>query len=88
MQIMAGNVTQTLRRHLPLLGHVHVADIPGRHEPGTGELHFGNILRSLADAGYAGTVGFEFTPREDTETALASIAALREDLARDGYQVE
>jgi hydroxypyruvate isomerase len=88
MQTMEGNVTQTLRRHLPLVGHVHVADVPGRHEPGTGELHVANILRSLADGGYAGSVGFEFAPRADTETALASIARLREDLARGGYRVD
>ena len=88
MQIMEGNVTQALRRHLPLVGHVHVADVPGRHEPGTGELHCLNILRSLADGGYAGSVGFEFTPRADTETALASIARLREELARGGCRVD
>ncbi|HSB68665.1 MAG TPA: TIM barrel protein [Candidatus Methylomirabilis sp.] len=87
MQIMEGNVTATLRGHLPLVGHIHVADVPGRHEPGTGELNFANILRALADEGYPGTVGFEFSPRGDTQPALAAIAALRQDLARDGYAV-
>jgi hydroxypyruvate isomerase len=87
MQIMEGNVTQTLRGHLPLVGHIHMADVPGRHEPGTGELHFANILRSLADEGYASSVGFEFSPQGDTQRALAAIAELREDLARRGHAV-
>lgn len=87
MQIMEGNVTETLRRHLDLVGHIHAADVPGRHEPGTGELNFGNILRSLAEAGYTGTVGFEFTPRGETEPALSGIAALRQDLAKAGHAV-
>jgi hydroxypyruvate isomerase len=87
MQIMEGNVTQSLRRHLNLLGHIHIADVPGRHEPGTGELNFKNILRSLAEGGYAGTVGFEFTPRGDTGQALAAIAELRQDLTREGHPV-
>ena len=87
MQIMEGNVTQTLRRHLALVGHIHIADVPGRHEPGTGELNFKNILRSLAEGGYAGTVGFEFTPRGDTGQALAAIAELRQDLTREGHPV-
>jgi hydroxypyruvate isomerase len=87
MQIMEGNVTETLRRHLALVGHIHVADVPGRHEPGTGELNFSNILRSLADAGYAGSVGFEFSPQGDTQRALAAIVTLRQDLARQGHKV-
>jgi hydroxypyruvate isomerase len=69
------------------VGHIHAADVPGRHEPGTGELNFGNILRSLAEAGYTGTVGFEFTPRGETEPALSGIAALRQDLAKAGHAV-
>lgn len=87
MQIMEGNVTQTILAHLPLVGHLHVADVPGRHEPGTGELHYGNILRALADAGYAGSVGFEFTPQKGTDEALARIAELREQLRSHGCQV-
>jgi hydroxypyruvate isomerase len=87
MQIMEGNVTETLRRHLPLVGHIHMADVPGRHEPGTGELHFANILRALADAGYTGTVGFEFSPQGDTLRALIAIAALRQDLAGKGCAI-
>ena len=85
MQIMEGNIIETLRRHLPLVGHIHMADVPGRHEPGTGELNFANILRALADCGYAGTVGFEFSPQGDTERALAAIAELRQETTRKGH---
>lgn len=87
MQIMEGNVTQTLLGHLPLVGHIHVADVPGRHEPGTGELHYGNVLRTLADAGYDGSVGFEFAPQGGTDEALARIAELREQLRSKGCRV-
>jgi len=80
-----GNIIETLRRHLPLVGHVHMADVPGRHEPGTGELNFANILRALADGGYAGTVGFEFSSQGDTERALAAIAELRQETTRKGH---
>ncbi|MFC1890119.1 hydroxypyruvate isomerase family protein, partial [Thermodesulfobacteriota bacterium] len=59
MQIMEGNVIATLRENADLLGYVHVADVPGRGEPGTGELNMPNILRALAAAGYDGIVGFE-----------------------------
>ncbi|MDZ4394318.1 hydroxypyruvate isomerase family protein [Cypionkella sp.] len=44
------------------LGHVHIADHPGRHEPGTGNLPFDRILSALAAAGYAGAIGFEYIP--------------------------
>ena len=44
------------------LGHVHVADHPGRHEPGSGTLDFARVLKTLAQSGYAGAVGFEYQP--------------------------
>ncbi len=87
MQIMEGNIIESLRRHVPLVGHLHVADVPGRHEPGTGELHYPNVLRALADAGYAGTVGFEFAPQGDSERALERVADLRQELLKAGYAV-
>jgi hydroxypyruvate isomerase len=87
MQIMEGNVTRTLLGYLPLVGHIHVADVPGRHEPGTGELNYENILRTLVDAGYSGAVGFEFSPQAGTDEALARIAQLRERLRSQGCKV-
>jgi hydroxypyruvate isomerase len=73
MQIMEGNVIQTLRDNLRQIGYIHAADVPGRHEPGTGELNYENILKAIADMGYQGYVGFEFQPEKDSESALATI---------------
>jgi hydroxypyruvate isomerase len=76
MQIMEGNVIQTLTNNLDVIGHVHVADVPGRHEPGTGELNFANIFRALRQAGYDGYVGFELDPTVPSEGAAAGVLAL------------
>jgi hydroxypyruvate isomerase len=76
MQIMEGNVIQTLTNNLDVIGHVHVADVPGRHEPGTGELNFANIFRALRQAGYDGYVGFELDPTVPSEEAAAGMLAL------------
>ncbi len=72
-QITEGNVISNATRDVELVGHVHVADVPGRHEPGTGELHYQNILAALAAAGYSGYVGFELAPAQETEAALDAI---------------
>ena len=75
-QVAEGNVLATMTEHVDEIGHVHVADVPGRHEPGEGELHYPNILSTVEDAGYDGGVGFEFWPREDEAQALSSIREL------------
>ena len=64
MQIMEGNVIETIRGGVDAIGYFHVADVPGRYEPGTGELNYANILKALREAGYDGNVGFEFEPRD------------------------
>jgi hydroxypyruvate isomerase len=78
MQIMDGNVIETLTGNLDVIGHVHVADVPGRHEPGTGELNYANILKALREAGYDGYVGFELDPIAPSEEAMAACLALME----------
>ena len=72
-QVTEGNIIDTLCRHLDAIGHVHVADVPGRHEPGTGELHYENILAAIDDAGYDGHVGYEFVPSGESDAAIQSI---------------
>ncbi|MDV7143565.1 TIM barrel protein [Tropicimonas sp. TH_r6] len=52
-------------------GHVHIADFPGRHEPGTGRLNFEHLLGLLAKVGYAGTIGFEYIPSGATTDHLS-----------------
>lgn len=76
MQVMEGNIIDTLTRNLDLIGHIHVADVPGRHEPGTGELNYPNIFRALRDAGYDRSIGFEFEPTASSERAVASTLAM------------
>ncbi len=63
MQIMEGNIIETLRNNIDAIGYVHIADVPGRNQPGTGELNFTNIFKALRETGYQGYVGFEFEPK-------------------------
>ena len=56
---MAGNLIGTVTDNIDIIGHIHVADAPGRHEPGTGEINYGNVLKSVNDI-YDGYVGLEF----------------------------
>jgi hydroxypyruvate isomerase len=73
MQLMAGNVIKTLERNIDQLGYIHLADVPGSHEPGTGELNHDNILKALNSMGYTGFVGFELLPSETDEKAFEAI---------------
>ncbi|MBS3763625.1 MAG: TIM barrel protein [Planctomycetes bacterium] len=71
MQIMEGNLIETIRRNVSDFNHVHVADVPGRHEPGTGEINYRNVFQALDEAGYTGYCGFEFKPLDNSDDALA-----------------
>ncbi len=70
MQIMEGDLAATLERLLARIGHVQIADVPARHEPGTGELNFPFLLAHLDALGYGGWVGCEYNPRGDTVEGL------------------
>jgi hydroxypyruvate isomerase len=63
-QRMEGELSATLQKHLARIGHVQIADNPGRHEPGTGEIHYPHIFKWLDAIGYAGWVGCEYKPRD------------------------
>jgi hydroxypyruvate isomerase len=69
-QIQEGNVVQLIERYGDRIGLVQVADVPGRHEPGTGELHYPRIATALRDAGYSGPIGLEAFPEGDPHLAL------------------
>ncbi len=73
VQIMEGNLIETIRANLPAIGHVHVADVPGRQEPGTGEIQFPNVLRALLDLRYPGYVGMEYIPSKDAMRTLRDV---------------
>jgi hydroxypyruvate isomerase len=62
MQRMEGNLVATLDAHWPLIGHIQIADSPGRTEPGTGEINYGFVLDHLDRNGYDGCVGLEYRP--------------------------
>ena len=70
MQIMEGNLAETVARLLPRIGHVQIADVPGRHEPGSGEINFDFLLAHLDRLGYSGWVGCEYNPKGDTVEGL------------------
>ena len=70
-QITEGNIIERLIGNLDAIGHVHVADVPGRHQPGTGELNYVNILTELNNTGYEGFVGLEFDPTISSKEAAS-----------------
>lgn len=71
VQRMEGDVTARLRALLPRIAHLQVADNPGRHQPGTGELNFPFLFDELDRLGYDGFVGLEYVPEPDTARSLA-----------------
>lgn len=81
-QITEGDVTRRLTENLEHVGHVHIADNPGRGEPGTGELNYETIFSALAEAGYDEYVGFEFMPERDAEEAVRRTAELADTSRR------
>ena len=66
MQLNEGNLCNTIAQYVDVIGHVHVAECPGRHEPGTGEIHYPRIYQALADSNYQGIVGYELMPETTT----------------------
>ena len=75
-QIGEGNLIQLLKRADSLIGEVQVADVPGRCEPGTGEINFAAIAAALEDMGYRGTVGLEAYASGDDNVALERFSAV------------
>ncbi len=68
-----GELAATLRAHLPRIGHIQVADNPGRHQPGTGEINYPFLFAELDRLGYQGHVGLEYVPAPDTVASLGFI---------------
>ena len=75
-QIMEGNVIQDITKNISKIAHFHVADVPGRHEPGTGEINYANVFRAISASGYQGFVGLEFKPSGSAEDALKNVLRL------------
>ena len=70
MQIMEGDLARTMERIMPRIGHVQLADNPGRNEPGTGEINYPWLLSRLDALGYQGWVGCEYKPAGATASGL------------------
>jgi hydroxypyruvate isomerase len=70
-QISGGNLIANLQKHPDKVGLVHIADVPGRHEPGTGEINYVNIYKKLAELKYQHYVAMEFLPLGDPVKTLA-----------------
>jgi hydroxypyruvate isomerase len=77
MQVMEGDLTETIRRNLPRIAHFQLADNPGRHEPGTGEVNFAFVLREIERLGYAGWIGCEYKPVATTTSGLGWLGSYR-----------
>lgn len=69
-QRMEGEIAATLQKHLVRIGHIQLADNPGRHEPGTGELNWAFLFAHLDRIGYGGWIGCEYKPATTTEAGL------------------
>lgn len=80
MGMMGEDVKKRVLDNLEWIGYLHAADVPGRHEPGTGKIPFPEILQEVRRAGWKGTVGFEYAPAGETGASLERIARLRDAL--------
>ena len=78
VQIMDGNLIETIRANIARIGHFHVGDVPGRHEPGTGEIDHRNVFRAIRETGYRDFVAMEYLPVKDAMQTLRDVKALAE----------
>jgi hydroxypyruvate isomerase len=77
MQIMEGDLIDTIRRNIRWIGHFHTGGVPGRHElDGTQEVQWDGVMRAIADAGFKGYVAHEFVPAGDPLVSLRNAADL------------
>ncbi len=76
-QVTEGDLLSSIERNFDRIGHLQVADNPGRHEPGTGEINYPFLFERLDALGYAGWIGCEYKPRGPTEAGLGWLAPYR-----------
>lgn len=70
-QVMEGDLANTIAREFARIGHIQLADNPGRNEPGTGEINFPFLFRRLDELGYSGWIGCEYKPKTTTTEGLS-----------------
>ncbi|MFF1571112.1 hydroxypyruvate isomerase family protein [Leifsonia sp. NPDC058292] len=78
--MMDEDLTDVIGDDSALIGHVQVADIPGRHQPGTGTVDWAHQFRTLRDLGYPGRFGLEYTPTVETRESLAPVERIVAEL--------
>ena len=76
-QRMEGELAATMEKHLARIGHIQLADNPGRNEPGTGEINYPFLFAHLDRIGYGGWIGCEYKPKKDTASGLDWLAQAR-----------
>ena len=79
MQVMEGDLARTIEKHLPRIAHMQLADNPGRHEPGTGEINYPFLFDHIDRIGYKGWIGCEYRPRTSTDEGLGWLKLHRQD---------
>ena len=77
MQVMEGNLAPTLEKNLGSIGHIQLADNPGRHEPGTGEINYPFLFDFIDQIGYQGWIGCEYIPATTTLEGLGWLEQYR-----------
>ena len=77
-QITEGDVVKRVEKHLPLIAHMQVADTPGRHEPGTGEVNWPYVFKTIDALGFRGWIGCEYRPAGETLAGLSWFAPYKD----------
>jgi hydroxypyruvate isomerase len=76
MQRMEGELAATIKKNLPSIAHIQLADNPGRNEPGTGEINYPFLFELLDSIGYEGWIGCEYKPLNGTEAGLGWLQSI------------
>jgi hydroxypyruvate isomerase len=79
-QVTEGNLINTITKNLSFIGHFHAADVPGRHEPGTGEINYYNVFKQIKKLGYKSFIGLEYTPLKDSKESLDKVLKISNEM--------
>lgn len=77
-QVSEGDIVKRVEKHLPIIAHMQVADVPGRNEPGTGEVNWRYVFDRIDALGYRGWIGCEYRPAGETMAGLSWFAPYRQ----------
>jgi hydroxypyruvate isomerase len=86
-QIAEGNLIEKLEKNIDLVGLVHIADVPGRHAPGTGEINYANIFRKLGQLGYSHYIAMEFLPLGEVVSELRTAREFAQKYLAEGRKM-